>query len=626
MLQTLRSWLARPYGIITGCALCSGIAVGTIEDARHWAADRLGALLFPAAAGPSACLEDYFATATARDPGSYLIILTDLVNDADSTQTRLVDRTLRRLYGEDVGGAIQLEGIPCTIYSTTGNAATRREAARQTARDIADRAQADVVIWGEVVAAGAEIELSMTHPDDSSRHGYTIAQSTLSANFGADIGALVAAKMLTLVDLSVADYGVLQLDRMNRVLTLTDPLLATPPTQMTAQNLADLQRARGTALWLIGDQTGDLTRLAAARTAFEAALAGYTDPDDRTAMQSSLGDTLQLLGRGDPTPDTLRAAVAAYTAALAGISQTDDPVNWAAVHNNLGGALLALNERDGATATLTAALAAFDTALAASPRAASPLDWALVQNNRGNALLRLGERQTDTKALRQAVTAYRAALEERDRTRVPLMWAGTQNNLGNALQLLGQRGTGTADLLASVAAYQAALTVRTRDALPQDWAVTQANLASTLSVLDQREPDGGWLEQAIAAYRAALEKTDRTATPQVWANAQDNLGNVLLDLVARGAGAKPLAEAEAAFAAALTVRTRADLPIDWAVTQTGLARVDLAWFDATGDAARLTAARAKVALARDVFVGAGYDRHTAYTAHLLSQIAARARQ
>ena len=150
MRQTLRGWLARPYALVTGCALRSGIATGTIKDLRHWAMDGVLGLLVPNPTIEARCVQDYLATAGARVPGSCLIILTDLVIDTNLTQTRLVDRTPLRLYRQDLGAAIQLEAVPCAICPTTGNAALRLQSDQTTARQIAEQAQADVAIWGKV--------------------------------------------------------------------------------------------------------------------------------------------------------------------------------------------------------------------------------------------------------------------------------------------------------------------------------------------------------------------------------------------------------------------------------------------------------------------------------------------
>jgi len=99
----------------------------------------------------------------------------------------------------------------------------------------------------------AEIEPSMTHPAASTHRDCRVTQSRLSADVGANIAALIAARLLTLVDLPREDYGTLRPDRMLRVLAQTRPLIAAPPPQMTPKDRADLLLAQGTALSLTGD-------------------------------------------------------------------------------------------------------------------------------------------------------------------------------------------------------------------------------------------------------------------------------------------------------------------------------------------------------------------------------------
>lgn len=93
------TWLRKPYGIITSCALCTGITVGTIEDLRHWAIAKASATFRATVTAQQACVDQYLDSRTETVEGPYLIILTDLVNDQDQTQTRLVDQNLRGLYG-----------------------------------------------------------------------------------------------------------------------------------------------------------------------------------------------------------------------------------------------------------------------------------------------------------------------------------------------------------------------------------------------------------------------------------------------------------------------------------------------------------------------------------------------
>ncbi|MBL9046911.1 MAG: tetratricopeptide repeat protein [Tabrizicola sp.] len=578
MIEPLRNWLARPYRIVAGCALLSGIAVGTIDDLRHLAFAGLASLL-PTASEQTACVETYLDARGQKAPGSYLIILTDLVNDTDLTQTRLVDRTLRRLYGEDLGAAIQLEAIPCAIYVTSGNATERAEAARSLARSIADRAGADVVIWGEVIARDAEIALSMTHATDTAAGDYRVAESSLTTDFGEAIGALIAAKLLTQVTVTPEDSGNYLVTRMQRVLALTGPLVADPPDQMTAADHSALYDAHGQALYHIGLQSGDAA-----------------------AMQQ---------------------AVDAFRLALEDFPRQDSPLDWARVQGNLGIALRTLGAGQAGSANLEAAVAAFTAALEEQSPELVPLDWGITQNNLGSALASLGQRESGTERLEAAVVAFTQALTVRTRDSVPFSWAMTQNNLGVTLQILGDRDRNPARLEAAVAAFREALKEYTRDRVPLTWAATQNNLGNALLSLGMTEPGTARLYEAVTAFGEALKESRRDLVPLDWAMAQNNLGNALAAIGQREPGTKGFEDAAIAFDLALTERTRDKVPFDWAVTRMGQGLLDLDWFDKTAEGARLASARAHVLAAREVFVAAGAGHYVSRTDAILAQITDR---
>ena len=454
MFKFLPSWMTRPYSVVAGCALCSGIAVGLIDDLRHQVTGAFYAVVFP----EPTCIDSALDGLGTPAPGVYRIILTELVNDADLTQTRLVDRTLRRLYGDDPGSVIQLAVLPCKVYATIGYADQRRADAEALASRIAEASSADVVLWGEVIEQDNLINLSMTHATDTEKVDYEVEQSSLTTDFGADMGWLIATKMLILVNLAAADAGTYLVPRMERVLALTTPLVTSPPAQMTELDRGSLFLAHAEALSIIGQQSGDNAKL--------------------------------------------QEAVAAYSEALKGYTCACVPLDWAYIHNNLGNVLAILGEREGGTARLVAAVAAYTEALKEYTREKAPLDWAATQNSLGAALLSLGEREPGTARLKAAVAVYTEALKERTRERVPLDWAATQNNLGAALEALGRREPGTAQLEAAVAAYTEALKEYTRERLPLEWATSWGNQGMAMRLLAERT---GELSRASQALRQVTE-------------------------------------------------------------------------------------------------------------------------
>lgn len=559
MFDRLRALLARPYGVVTGCVLCSGVMVGMMEDTRHWVIDQASAMLFPPGPEQEACLDSYFDAPRAKLPGSYLIVLTDLVNDTDLTQTRLVDRTLRRLYGVDPAGGIQLEAIPCAIFATSGNAAARVAAAETLARQTAERAGADVVIWGEVIQRDALIALSLTHATDSSASDFAVAQSSLDTGFADAIGALIAAKMLTLVALGPQDAGTFLVPRMEKVLSLTTPLVASPPPGMTEADLATLYRSHGDAHFFIGVQMMDLAHLtqsAKARRQVVALTPQARDPQGWADAQHDLGTALWAMADRGADSAVLSEAAEALAAAQTVRSLKDQPAAWAATQNSLANVLKTLGEREGDREALQKSVDAYRAILTVHTRESFPGDWAATQYNLGNVLVAFPEDDATQGRLTEAAAAYRASLEVRTAEEVPLDWADSQHNLALALARLGEMTDDTGLLDQALAGFQAALTVQTRDRSPFVWAGTQANLAATQLALGLRGEGTALLEQAVDSWGQVLEVL--TVETAAFDNAilTGNRANALAALADRRQDAELAAAAVAGLQAAVTA-TRA---------------------------------------------------------------------
>ena len=127
----------------------------------------------------------------------------------------------------------------------------------------------------------------------------------------------------------------------------------------------------------------------------------------------------------------------------------------------------------------------------------------------------------------------------------------------------------------------------------------------------------------MVAFAEALKERTRNRVPLDWAATQNNLGNTLRTLGEREAGTTRLEQAVAAFAEAMKECTRDRVPLDWAFTQGNLAGVEVAFFDKTADPTHLTAARAYVMAAREVFVAAGADHYVGMADEQLTQITTR---
>lgn len=542
-------------------AFLVSLAQGYVRSGINWATERI----WPTDR-IAACVDDTLRDLRPGHEHPFTVAFTQLANDSQGRQTRTIDDTLRVLFDSGPGGGtLRLVSIPCTLIAQGGDVARNQEAAADRAEAIARRLGADVVIWGEVRARADTLDLHFTHAEGLDADRFTVEDYSLGLAFDEALGALVAAKAVSLADSVADDAGRHVVPLLEQVLRVTAPLAADPPRTLPALQRGHLFEAHARALHGIGEQGG--------------------------------------------RHDDLRGAIAAHRTALSAYAEANDAWEVARTQNNLGNALQTLGAREGDAATLQAAVDAYRAALEERSRDRVPLDWAMTQNNLANAQAMLGRQEADATALRAAVDAYRAALEEWTRHRVPLDWAATQNNLGNALQILGRQEGDAAALRAAVDAYSAALQERSRDRVPLDWAATQNNLGVALRTLGEREDDAAALRAAITAFRTALEERTRDRVPLDWAATQSNLGAALLALGDREGDAAALREAMAALRAALEERSRERVPVGWGLTQHNMAGAALALFRLTGEAAQLQAAwdhaQAAVAVFREVGA-AGY--------------------
>lgn len=568
--------LKRYYRIVGSCSVLAGIVLAFFQDIHNVALDRLSALIWPPLPAEQTCVEDYFSDTISRPPGSYLIIVTDMANDPDRAQSILIDRTLRRLYSEDLGSAIQVETIPCTIFSAAGNAAKRNEDAKLLALEIAERAGADVVLWGEVIAKDDLLALKMTHTAETGGSDYKVEDNSLSADFGEDLGRLIATKMLTLSSLTSQEQGSYVVPRMERILAITSPLVAALPSQMQNEEKANVLYAHALALYYIGAQSGDEESLKKSiefnREAIRLLPPG-ANSELRARYNNFLGTILSTLGQRQESEDLLEQGIIAYRAALTEWTQDRFPLNWAMTHGNLGNVLGALGALRDSEDLLQEAVAVQRAALTEQPKTKVPLSWANSQNNLGVALATLGRLQGSDDLLEQAVASYRAALTEQTQDRVPLDWARTQVNLGNVLATLGRRQSSDDLLEQSITAYRAALTEQTQERVPLVWAQTQNNLGDSLWALGDRGNREDLLQLAVTAYRSALTERTEVKSPKDWAATQNGLGNALWALGDIRESKSTLEDAVTAFHAALTEFRREKDSVNWAITQNSLGGV-----------------------------------------------------
>lgn len=492
--------LKRYYRIVASCSVLAGIVLAFFQDVHNVALDRLSALIWPPLPAEQTCVEDYFSDTIDRPPGSYLIIVTDMANDPDRAQSILIDRTLRRLIGEDLGSAIQMETIPCTIFSAAGNAAKRNEDAKQLALENAERAGADVVLWGEVIAIDDLIALKMTHTAETGGRDYRVEDNSLNADFGEDLGRLIAAKMLTLSSLTSQEEGTYVVPRMNRAIKLTTPLINNPPEYMDRRSLGQLFFSHGKALHLQGSQSGDTSALQEANFFLLKASAFYTksaNPREWAGVQAHLGFNSLALGRVSLDSRHLRMALARATTVLAVIDKKTDPLAWAEAQNLLGSSHISFSAIDRKLSHIYEAEDAFRNALTFLNTSRTSTHWGVSAANLGYALMILGKGDEKSSYLNEAEQTLNGALDVILCDKSPVYSSGAQHNLGMVLLELGNREKDGNRLGQAIRHFENALMERTYDRNKLESALSYGQLGVAKMLLADINSDLGLAREAL---------------------------------------------------------------------------------------------------------------------------------
>ncbi len=365
-------------------------------------------------------------------------------------------------------------------------------------------------------------------------------------------------------------------DALRRASRLRVRLLAEINREEDPLGWALARSALGRVHLAIGARESDVRRLDAAIEAFGEAAEilrdeGYDAQRAETFLQ--LGHAHRERARLDDESVHLTRAAKAFRKALK-ISPDLEPRFADTARRGLASALHGLAELSGDEGALEQAIDVYRQAASDRARQIDPAGWSQAQHDLGLALAALGARTQDHSKLDEAVAAFRAALQERTREKTPLAWADTMNQLGHAFFNIGKNDPKAEAIEAAIWAYEEALSERTREQSPYEWAQTQNNLGNAYHAIGERDADEKALKKAVLCYQHALEELPREAHPYEWAGTQNNLGNALHVLGERSnRGVEALEMALKAHRAALTVRTKERARVDWAATRNNMGLV-----------------------------------------------------
>lgn len=486
------------------------VAIGQdyVRRGVKWAEGRL----WPGPTSIDRCIDESLQGQPRSTTQPMTVVLTRLRFDADGYQGRVIEQSLREIFADP--DIVRRVDVPCMILPDRGDQTAAAEAAQALAADIAGRVGADVVIWGEVRARDRELDLRLTHGAGQDTGIYQVEGVTLSQDFDTALGALVAARALSLVRLPEEEQSRYIVPVFEQVLAITGPLVADPPRGLPAGQMGHLIGAHARAQYYVATQSGDPAMIAAAVAGYRRALHLMQEVGDTyaiAALRNNLGLALSHDGlqRGDP--EVLQEAVNTLRLALADRPRETAPLDWAQTSANLARALWVLGDLRRNPRLLREAVGRYIVVRAALQAHLPPERLAAYEVNLGLAQLSLGVMTQDPTPIRAAAASYRHALPRLPRESQPLDWAAAQNNLGVALLLTGAFTEDAAPGREALEHIAAAQEEWTRDRMPVEWARAEHNRGWALLVIGGIEGDAGAIRAAIVALHAALA----VASPEV---------------------------------------------------------------------------------------------------------------
>ena len=366
-----------------------------------------------------------------------------------------------------------------------------------TARDLLKKADADLMIWGEIPPPGTTLHLRFVSAakEEEDHPGLFLPSTTfnLPVGFGPELSELLLAVSLAATETSNDSKSMTLQILQAEALKAAMPVVQNPPLDLTTRERAAIRMCFGNALAreAARNNSSDLYQLAAQtyRTALEG-ISRDDSPIDWAITHKHLGTVLQALGERANDEQILNAAADSFGEALKELTKEEFPREWAGAQNRLGMMLYKIDVMSGDTELLKHALTAFQSALQVFTRAETPLPWAETMNNFAQAAQVLGEQHRNPEVLEKAIRACRSALEVRKKEKMPLLWAATQNNLGSALFLLGKLKKDLGPLNEAAEAFGKAHDFYTAYGSEKMAAIAAKNMSHATRLLNKHAPQG----------------------------------------------------------------------------------------------------------------------------------------
>jgi tetratricopeptide (TPR) repeat protein len=394
--------------------------------------------------------------------------------------------------------------------------------------------KADLLIWGEVVDFGKAISLGFITDNDTINFRddapFYLEGNVLDGRFGeiasAQLTAMALSAMKPIHDLEQRQF----LSTLGPVVTRLQSLIVEYP-DLTTKQRRDLTIARGEALRVLADETGNLGLRDEAISTFRDSLPEVdraTEPSLWAKTHANLGSALARRGEANLDLNDVEQAVSAFRQALEERTEGESPLLWASTQNNLGNARYIRARLTPGPHFFSEAIDAYEAALRVRTREKFPVHWAFISDNRANALLHLGEAERSAERIRGAIDLYEQALAISRQTSTNWLSAMIENNLGAAFVALDNIEPRQIYLDNAISHFHQVLMEWNRQDRPLRWAMLQNNIGEVYRNLGERGEGIEQLERAVEAYELALEEAAPGRGKEIWAKAQRGLANAFV--------------------------------------------------------------------------------------------------
>ena len=334
-----------------------------------------------------------------------------------------------------------------------------------SARELLEKDNADLLVWGEVNEIGSVINLRFTTINTHEDHpgSFLISdQLALPLNFSSDLARLLCATAVASVVPSNETQRLLIKPLLLPALDFEKNNQQEPPKDLILKDQISIQICYANIIALIGYYMHDLNLISKAAKLYQENLEMVSKETDRKTWANILFHLCrirQLFGEKSGDIKILTDCINNYQNLLEEFVKDDYPQEWAAIQYRLGNTFYHLDDLRGETAELKNSIQYYQRALQVYSKFEDPKKWGDIKNSLGRALQVWGDLARSPKIIDKAISECNQSLQVRSMAENPILWAATKNNIGSAMFLRGRIKNNEDNLNAAIDAFDDALKV-----------------------------------------------------------------------------------------------------------------------------------------------------------------------